>query len=457
MILITHGTVITMDEGASIIEDGALLLSGDTIAAVGATVDLAALYPGAERLDAHGQWVMPGNVCAHTHFYGLFARGMALPGSPRDFPEILNMLWWPLDRALRLEGIRLSALVCLIDAIRHGTTTLIDHHASQEQIDGSLDVIADAVTQAGLRACLCYEVSDRTGPAAAQAGIAENARWLHKVATAKPARLAGLFGLHASLSLSDETLAQCAAEAADLGNVGFHIHAAEGSADQEESQRCYGLRTIARLAQRGILGPRTIVAHAVDIDPWEMGLLRETGTWVTHQPRSNMNNAVGTADVTAMLRGGIPVGLGNDGFSNDMFEEMKVAYLIHKAWQGDPRAMPADQVMRMAYTNNARLATQLFGHPVGQIHPGAAADVILVDYQPPTPVTAGNLPWHIIFGIDGGQVTTTICAGEILMRDRELLTLDAEAITAAARAEAQRTWERYLTAASDGALVKFEK
>ncbi len=443
MLLITHGTVVTMDEQMPLVEDGAVLIAGDTFQAVGSTAELATQYPEAERLDARRQWVMPGNICAHTHFYGLFARGMALRSAPRDFPQILDELWWPLDRALRPEGIRLSALLCLADAIRHGTTTLMDHHASQESIDGSLDVIAEAVRQVGVRACLCYEVSDRAGPEATRAGIAENVRWLRRVATEKPARLAGLFGLHASLSLSDETLARCVAEAEAIGGVGFHLHAAEGPADQEDSLRRYGLRTIERLAQRGILGPRTIVAHAVDVDPWEMALLRETGTWVTHQPRSNMNNGVGTADVPAMLRGGINVALGNDGFSNDMFEEMKAAYLIHKAWRQDPRAMPADQVMRIAYMNNARLASQVFGRPVGQLRPGHAADVILVDYHPPTPVTSGNLPWHIIFGITGGQVTTTICDGRVLMRDGQLLTLDEAAIATAAREEARRTWARY--------------
>ncbi|HEY65948.1 MAG TPA: putative aminohydrolase SsnA [Caldilineae bacterium] len=443
MYLIVHGTVVTMDERMPLVEDGAVLIRGDTIEAVGASTALTQRYPDAERLDAHGQWIMPGNICAHTHFYGLFARGMALPGAPRDFPEILRELWWPLDRALRPEGIRLSALMCLADAIRHGTTTLIDHHASQACVDGSLDMIAEAVEEAGLRACLCYEVSDRAGSDVAAAGIRENVRWLKRIAQEKPPRLAGLFGLHASLSLSDETLARCVAEAQALGDVGFHLHAAEGPADQEDSLRRYGLRVIERLARHGILGPHTIIAHAVDVDPWEMALLRETDTWVAHQPRSNMNNAVGTADVPSMLRGGIRVALGNDGFSNDMFEEMKAAYLIHKAWRRDPRVMSADHVMRLAYENNARLATQIFGRPIGRLSPGSAADVILVDYRPPTPVTPENIPWHIIFGVNGGQVTTTICDGRILMRDREILMLDVEAIAAAAREEARRTWARY--------------
>lgn len=342
-ILITNGTVITLGAANQVIHNGAVLIENDTIAAVGPAAELEAAHPAAARLDARGQLIMPGQICAHTHFYGAFARGLYIPGDPpRDFPEILRRLWWTLDKSLDAEGVALSALVCLIDAIRHGTTTLIDHHASPNAITGSLDVIADAVTQAGLRACLCYEVTDRDGPAQAQAGIAENVRFLQRIqaerAAGNPAaaRLAATFGLHASLTLSDATLADCVAAAAPLGS-GFHIHAAEGMADQNDSASKYQLRTIDRLARRGILGPRTIVAHAIAIDAWEMAALRDSGAWVTHQPRSNMNNAVGVADVPAMLRGGVNLALGNDGFSNNMFSEMKAAYLLHKVWRGDPR------------------------------------------------------------------------------------------------------------------------
>ncbi len=442
--LIVHGTLATFGHNGQIIEDGALHIEGDHITAVGTTGELQAQYPDDDVLDAAGKLVMPGNICAHTHFYGTFARGLAIPGPPmKDFPEILARLWWPLDRSLDEEAIRYSALVPLADAIRHGTTTLIDHHASNRAIDGSLDIIAEAVELAGLRACLCYEVTDRDGPAVAQAGIRENERFIRKVKREEgDSLLAGTFGLHASLTLSDETLERCVAVAEELG-VGFHIHAAEGPADRNDSLEKYGLRTIDRLHQRGILGEKTIVAHAIDIDAWEMGLLRDTGTWVTHQPRSNMNNGVGVADVPAMLRGGMKIGLGNDGFSNNMFLEMKTAYLLHKVHRNDPRVMGADQVLEMAVTNNARLANVFFPKPIGELSPGAYADVILLDYQPPTPLTAGNLPWHIIFGVDGSHVTHTICDGRLLMKDRQLLTLDEEAIVARAREVAKDVWRRF--------------
>jgi putative selenium metabolism protein SsnA len=456
MLLIHNATVCTFGDANQVIEDGAVLVENGQIAAVGRSDELARAYPNARREDVAGKLLMPGNICSHTHFYGAFARGLYIPGpAPKDFPEILRRLWWTLDMALDDDGVLSSALVCLVDAIRNGTTTLFDHHASPVQIDGSLDIIASAVESAGLRAVLCYEVTDRNGPDGAAAGIAENVRFIKaqrarsgdrpEQSGGRPEQvmLSGLFGLHASLSLSDETLAQCVAEAEALGDVGFHIHAAEGPADQEDSLAKFGLRTIDRLRARGILNPRSIVAHVTAIDGWEMAALRKSGAWVTHQPRSNMNNAVGVADVPAMLRGDMPVLLGNDGFSNDMFTEMKTAYLLHKVWRNDPRAMPGNQVIDMAYRHNARLAAQHFPQPLGEISVGAGADLILLDYYPTTPMTADNLPWHILFGVSGSHVTHTMVAGRWLMKDRVLLTLDEAAITAHSREVATATWERF--------------
>ncbi|MBE2232246.1 MAG: putative aminohydrolase SsnA [Anaerolinea sp.] len=447
--LIHNATLCTFGDANQVIDGGAALVENGQIAALGRSDELLHAYPEARREDAGGKLLMPGNICSHTHFYGAFARGLYIPGpAPKDFPEILRRLWWTLDMALDDDGVLTSALVCLVDAIRNGTTTLFDHHASPQHIDGSLDIIAGAVEAAGLRAVLCYEVTDRNGPEGAAAGIAENVRFIKAQRARSGDRpeqvmLSALFGLHASLSLSDETLARCVAEAETLGGVGFHVHAAEGPADQEDSLAKYGLRTVDRLRERGVLNPRSIVAHVTAIDGWEMAGLRKSGAWVTHQPRSNMNNAVGVADVPAMLRGDMPVLLGNDGFSNDMFAEMKTAYLLHKVWRNDPRVLPGNQVIDMAYRHNARLAAQHFPQPLGELSVGAAADLILLDYCPTTPLHSDNLPWHILFGISGSHVTHTMVAGRWLMKNRELLTLDEAAITAHSRQAAQATWERF--------------
>jgi putative selenium metabolism protein SsnA len=442
--LITNGRVVTFGAANEMIQEGAVRVEGDQITDVGAAAQLQTAYPEDEVMDVGGQLIMPGNLCGHTHFYGAFSRGMAIAGAaPRDFPEILEKLWWRLDKALSLEDVKYSALVCLVDAVKHGTTTLIDHHASPNAIDGSLDTIAEAVGQAGLRASLCYEVTDRDGPDRARAGIEENVRFAQSLRDRSHPQLGASFGLHASLTLSDETLADCVAAASDAG-LGFHVHAAEGVSDQEDSLRRSGKRVVERLHDAGILGPKSILVHCVHVDAWEMELLRDTGTWVTHQPRSNMNNAVGVAPVETMLRGGIPVAMGNDGFSNNMWAEWKAAYLVHKLWHGDPRHMGGYDVMQMAVANNAALARVFWPNaPLGEISPGAYADLILVDYHPFTELTAGNLPWHILFGFEADAVTATMCGGKWLMRDRQLLTLDEAEIAARARELSAQTWQRY--------------
>ncbi|MCB0045135.1 MAG: putative aminohydrolase SsnA [Caldilineaceae bacterium] len=440
--LITHGKVMTFGDDARVIDDGAVYYEGDAIVAVGESAELTAQYPQAETLDAGGKIIMPGMVCAHTHFYGGFARGMAIPGpAPANFMQVLEQLWWKIDRALTLEDSRYSALVALVDAIRHGTTTLIDHHASPAHIDGSLDALADAATQSGLRVGLCYEVTDRNGADGARAGIAENVRFLKRLQANPDPKLGASFGLHAAFTVSNDTLEACVDAAQGL-KTGFHIHVAEDKADEELSLAEHGIRVTPRLAQHGILGPRTLVAHAIYVNDAEMEVLAATETKVSHQPRSNMNNAVGVAPVETLMDCGITVGLGNDGFTNNMFSEIHTAYLLHKIAQGDPRAMAGDRLMEIAFANNAKIAEIFFPRPVGSLTPGAFADIILLDYAPYTPLTGGNAPWQLIFGMDGSHVTHTICGGQLLMADRQLLTLDEEAIAANALELAPDIWQR---------------
>jgi putative selenium metabolism protein SsnA len=441
--LITHAQVATFGAQPQVIDDGAIYIEHDLIKEVGSSRDLIAQHPETETIDARGQLALPGSICAHTHFYGAFARGLSIPGEPaRNFVEILQKLWWRLDRALDEESIRLSALVCLVDAIRNGTTTLIDHHASPNLIDGSLDIVAEAIGQSGLRVCECYEVTDRNGAEGALAGIRENVRFAKSLAAQHSTLITSAFGLHASFTVGEDTLERCVAETQASG-LGFHIHVAEDAADEIDCERKYGQRVGERLQTKGVTGDKTLTAHCVHLDRREIEILAKTRTKVSHQPRSNMNNAVGTAPVQRMLDAGLTVGLGNDGFSNNMFSEMKAAYLVHKSTMGDPRVMSGDTVTQLAYQNNAKIAALFWPRPVGELTPGAYADVVLLDYRPYTPLTAGNLPWQIIFGVDGTHVTTTIVGGQVLMRDRQLLTLDEERLAAQAREVAPRVWQRF--------------
>ena len=443
--LITNGIVITWEDENRILEGYAVRVEGNVITHVEKQATLVDSFPDEERIDAHGQLVMPGNICAHTHFYGAYSRGMGIPGNPAaHFVEILEKLWWPLDKALDEKSVAASAAVCILDAIRHGTTTLFDHHASPSFIDGSLDTILGVVEKSGIRASLCYEVTDRNGIPQSEAGIRENARFAEYVKKNKPlgGQVAASFGLHASLTVSDETLEK-SCKAIPEG-VGFHIHVAESEADEYDSLAKSGMRLAERLEKHGILGPKSILAHCVHVDAREMEIIARSGSWVTHQPRSNMNNAVGMAGVEAMDRMGIRVCLGNDGFSNTMWDEWKAAYLAHKSWHRDPRRMNGALVAKMAMKNNRDLLSNQFdGVTAGLIQPGARADIIFVDYHPYTPMTSGNLPWHILFGFNESMITLTMVDGRVLMKDRVIQTLDEEKIVADALKLAPDVWKRY--------------
>ncbi len=441
--IITNGRIVTWGNPNHILEGYEILIQDGIIQSIQPAGSLTKLYPEETSVDAGGQLVMPGNICAHTHFYGAFSRGMAIPGDPpANFKTILENLWWKLDKALDEEAVRYSALVCLVDAIKYGTTTLIDHHASPSFIEGSLDIIHDTVVESGLRASLCYEVTDRDGKEKARQGILENARFINRVAKKQANPLVRAhFGLHAGLTVSDETLTECLE--ANNNQAGFHVHAAEGRVDQEDSLNKYQKRVVERFYDRGILGPRSILAHGVHTSEREQELLAETGTWLSHQPRSNMNNAVGVAPILEMMQKGVKVVLGNDGFSNAMWEEWKAAYFIQKDHALDPRLMNGYEVQQIAVENNSRLATDIYdGLCIGTVVDGAAADLIFVDYHPITPLTAGNLPWHILFGFREGMVTATIVAGKLLMKDRKLLVLDEVEIASKARELAERTWKK---------------
>ncbi|MFH1502037.1 MAG: putative aminohydrolase SsnA [Candidatus Eisenbacteria bacterium] len=443
-LILAGGTVVSGGAEPRVIHDGAVAVEGANIGRVGPAREVRDAYPGARVLDTGGKLVMPGLVNAHTHLYSALARGLIADIEPSaNFTEILEHLWWRLDRALTMDDIRSSAAAGAIDLIRNGTTTIIDHHASQVNIDGSLSEIADVLEGAGLRANLCFEVTDRDGESARDAGLRENERFADELRGRRPqdcgpGMLGASVGLHASFTLDDETLDRAVGTASERG-LGCHIHVAEDAADVEDSLRRSGKRVVERLDSHGVLGPRTVAVHCIHVDDSERRVLRDTETIVVHNPQSNMNNAVGCADVPGLLDDGVLVGLGTDGFSASMFDEMKVANLIHRDRAGDPRAghgLPG----RLCLTNNGLMAGRLFGARLGLLAEGSPADVIVLDYDPPTPVTSGNFEGHVIFGLTGWMVESVMVNGRMVMRDREILTMDAEAVLAGARERALALW-----------------
>ena len=436
--LIAGGIVITLGRNNQVIHDGAVYVKDGLIADVGQAKDLKERHACEVKVNARNKVVLPGFICAHHHLYSTMARGFAPPGEPaRCFGEILERLWWKLDMALLEDDVYLSALIPLIECIRNGTTAIIDHHASPSCRDGSLDLIAKAVLESGIRASLCYEVSDRNVPAG---GLAENERFLNRMAAEKSPFLTGMMGLHASMTVSSDTLARCRAVAERYG-VGYHIHVAEGLEDHTDSLMKYGVRTVERLVTRGICGKNSLYIHCVNIDEREMDLIKDTGTMVVHNPESNMNNAVGVANVLAMMAKGILVGLGTDGMASDMPAQMRCAYLLHRLENRDPRVAFCE-APRLLLWNNAAIAARFFPMRLGVIEKGAAADFAILDYIPPTTLEAGNFLGHFIFGMVDAVVDTTIVAGKILMQNKQILSLDEEEIAARSRKLAAKVWSR---------------
>ncbi|MFZ0338914.1 MAG: putative aminohydrolase SsnA [Terracidiphilus sp.] len=440
-LLIGNGRLITHDDGQSFLENGCVAIRDGLIVAVGATPQLQAAHPGAKFIDARGRVIMPGLINTHTHLYSAFARGMALKDdAPGNFSQILERLWWRLDKTLTLDDIYWSAVVGMIASIRNGVTTIFDHHASPRAVPTSLFRIARAARETGLRCCLCYEVSDRDGAEIAHQGIEENRAFLQYCKDLSDDRLRGLFGMHASFTLSDETLDRCGRVAAELG-AGFHAHTAEAASDAESCRREHGMSIVHRWNHFGILKAKTLLAHCVHVDDHDIEELRVTQTNVIHNPQSNMGNAVGCAPVLEMMRRGVRVGLGTDGYTPDMFESMKAANLLLKHDAGDPRVAWAEPP-QMLFQENARIATECFDRPVGKLVPGAHADIILVNYDPPTPMSVGNLNGHIHFGFTGGAVETVLIGGQVVMDSRQLLDIDEQEVMAKSRAAAAEMWKR---------------
>ncbi|MCS7240171.1 MAG: amidohydrolase family protein [Candidatus Bipolaricaulota bacterium] len=421
------------------VESGYVVIEGERIARVGAGA--APEIPGASRIEGQGLLLTPALINAHAHLYSTLVRGMPLRGfSPKSFGQILEQLWWKLDRALDLDAVYLSAFVGGLAHLKRGVSVVFDHHASPAAISGSLFQIKRALSEVGLRADLCYEVTDRGGQRERDLGIAEN------VAFAKEGvvlgRFSAHFGLHASFTLSDETLEKCRTQAEPLG-LGFHSHLAEGKEDPLDALQKYGMRTAERLDLFGILRENSILAHGVQLSQAELELLAERKPTVAHNPRSNMNNAVGTAQVEKMVVRGIPVALGTDGFGCDVLGELLAARLLAHHALGDPTAFN-DAVAKRILAQNYTLAEKAFSVPFGKVCPGYAADLVLWDYVPPTPLDAGNILSHLLFAniSEGLRPLYVLVAGQIRLAEGKVQGVDEAAIAARAKQKALEIWSK---------------
>lgn len=445
MLIFGKGTVFTFDEKSTVINDGGVAIDGEMIKEVGKSRELKAKYPEAEFRNVEGRVIMPGMINTHMHFYSTFARGMDLKikQPPANFLEILEKLWWRLDSRLNENDIYYSSLYAIVDGIKKGTTTIFDHHASFGLIDGSLDIIAEAVKKAGIRANLAYEVSDRHGTKRAVASLKENERFikgLSRLSKVEKNYLGGMIGLHASFTLEDETLVKAASLAAEL-EVPFHLHVAEGKVDVDDSRKRGYQGIVDRLDQFKLWVPGTLAIHGVHLKEKELSLLAERDCYLIHNPQSNMGNAVGAAPLQAAINEGLTVGLGTDGYTTDMFTSLQTANLLQSHKQQDPGAGGAEPGMIL--NNNRELANRFFPGEMGRLQPGQLADLIVIDYKPPTPITSDNYLSHILMGIEGSMVDTTVVGGKVLMENQEVKVLDYEKLSRETKQQAADFWKRF--------------
>ena len=429
---------------ADLVIEGGLItavVEAGTAQSVGAQV--SSVPEAAEVIDCRGCLVMPGLVVGHTHLYSALAVGMPPPAlAPSSFPEILERVWWKLDRALDDDTVALSALAGAAAAARAGVTTLFDHHASPQAIAGSLDRVGSACETVGIRGVLCYEVSDRGGLAEAKRGLAENDRFLSLLArdTAGPYTashppghplLRGLVGAHAGFTIGHDT-AVALADLATRHQTGVHIHVAEDACDARHVVPAREVSIVEWLDSYRLLAPRSLLAHAVHVDDAGAQRIAESGAFVAHNPRSNMNNAVGYARPS---RFGEEVVLGTDGIGADLFAEAQAAFFAarehHHAF--DPLA---------ALARAQSMAAASFDAGLGRLEPGCPADLTILAYDPPAPLDEHNLLGHFIFGMSAACVRDTIVAGRDVLRDRKLVNLDEAELAAKSRAGASRLWKK---------------
>ena len=421
----TNARILTFDGTNRVIDSGSVEVLPD--GSIGAVTSSRKHAP--DVIDAGGRLLMPALINCHSHLYSTLARGIALEGEPpENFPQILSKLWWRLDLALNEEDVYFSALVGLIDSAKNGVGTLIDHHASPNACAGSLDSIARAFEKVGLRGATCYETSDRNGQQKVDEAIRENMRFIERT---RRGLVEAAFGLHAAFTLSDRTLAECRAANANT-RAPFHIHVAEDVCDRAAAWR---------LCELGILDVRALAAHCVHITASEMQLLARRGVSVVHNPQSNCNNAVGMANIAGLTQRGVKVGLGSDGYSPRMWDEFKAAFHVQKLRTRDPRAGYAE-AYAAAFLNNRDIVKKLWGMDVGRIDTGARADMILVDYYPPSPLTSENLFGHLLFGIANAPVDSLIVNGRTVVRDKRCVNVDERRVAAHAARCAKALWER---------------
>ncbi|MDO5732431.1 MAG: putative aminohydrolase SsnA [Eubacteriales bacterium] len=436
--LLYNANIFTNDERQPFIEDGAIVVNGNEITAVGKRQDLETAYPQEEKIDLGGKLVLPGLINCHTHIYSAYARGMAVSKPTRNFIEVLENLWWALDKKLTVEDAKLCAYQTMIESIRNGVTCLFDHHAAPNGVEGSLDAIAEVALELGMRADLCYELTDRDGERVRDLGLAENRHFIERCKRENNDYLRAHFGLHASFTLSDESMAKAADIVHEL-DAAVHCHCAEGLDDQLFCVRQHDCRVIERLERFGLMSDHALVVHLCHCAARELDIIKKHDSIALHNPGSNMNNAVGRTPLEGLLEREILTGLGTDAYTHDMYESMKTGKVLY-AHDRCQTGEGFGQMLKLQFENNPKIAARFWDKPMGRIQAGAYADLCAYEYLPFTPLNANSIGGHILFGLSGKLCTDNMINGKFVMRNREILGCDEARVAARSRERAAEIW-----------------
>jgi len=372
-------------------------------------------------IDCTGKYITQSFVCGHHHVYSALSRGMGAPKkNPENFNEILEYVWWTLDKCLDAEMIEASALYTAMASIKSGVTFVIDHHASPFAIGGSLDIIATAFEKVGASHLLCYEISDRDGTEKALEGLMETAEYLEDNQ--------GLVGLHASFTVSDDTL-QKAVRLSKHYDTGIHIHVAEALSDQQHCMENYGMRVIERLQKfEALKSSKTILGHCLHLSENEKKIIGKSPVWVVQNTESNLNNKVGFFNAEGL---GNNIMMGTDGMHSDMLRSAKAAFFVGQNFD----TIGYDSVYSRFRNADRYIRKNGFeGH--------GPNNLVVLDYDTPTPFNFGNFLGHFVFGLESRHVCHVLSLGRLVVENRKILTVDEEKILANARIQAERLWTR---------------
>jgi len=440
-LLIKNGLIVTMDSNRRILERHSLVIDRGRIVEVGKTEDIQKQYSNVESVDATGQIVMPGLICSHTHLYDILVRGASFDvAPPSDFTQLLQRTAWPVDEALTYEDAYASALVASVEFAKSGVTMFADTYSGPNSISGVLDKISQAVEEVGIRGFVAFEATERHSRSEGLNGLKENARFAEAVSKRPASKTMPLFSIHASFTVTDDLIREVK-KTAEQFHAPITIHASEGLGDLHHNLENYGKRTVERLSDLGLLGPNVVLAHCVQLISKEIELIAKTGTGVAHNPMSNMATAVGVSPVPEMLKHKITVGLGNDGFIYDTFENIRTAFLIHRVANRDPNAIDPYSVLEMATINGAKL----YGmeKEVGSIEIGKTADIIAIKPSIlPTPLNSTTVVGHLVNTIDGDDVEHVFVDGKQIVRNKKLLSFDEEKAQQISQKAATNLWAR---------------